>query len=200
LIHTFTFDGERIHESAGYHQQLILRQVAMEPTNTPPSIPVFRFALLTGLMIGTLDGTAAVIDFLRTYHGNPLIAFQYIAGGILGARTFAGGLLTSLLGILLHYLIATSWTVLFFLLYPRMKLLRGNWIIVGVLYAVFVWLAMNLGVRPLSRVPHVPWTALKIIKSTAILIIAVGLPISFTAKKFFRGGQAEAFQPNEPQS
>lgn len=141
--------------------------------------------LLTGLMIGTLDGTAAVIDFILTYHGNPLIAFQYIAGGILGAKTYWGGFLTSVLGIFLHYFIATSWTVLFFLLYPRMKLLRANWILVGVLYALFVWLAMNLGVRPLSRVPTVPWTALKVVKSAAILVAAVGLPISLTARIFF---------------
>ena len=157
----------------------------MEQSDTSQNRHLIRFMFLTGLMIGTLDGMAAVIDFLMTYRGNPLIAFQYIAGGILGARTFSGGLPTAILGIFLHYVIATSWTVLFLLLYPRMKMLRANWILIGVLYAVFVWLVMNLGVRPLSRVPPVSWTALKVIKSAAILMIAVGLPVSFTAKIFF---------------
>ena len=167
--------------------------------DTPANKQILRFALLTGLMIGTLDGTAAVVDFLRTYHGNPLIAFQYIAGGILGVQTFAGGLLTALLGIALHYCIAISWTVLFFLLYPKVTLLRGNWIIVGLVYAVVVWVGMNLVVRPLSRVPHVTWTTFKVIKSIAILMIAVGLPISFIARSYFRINRTNAGEPDSPQ-
>ena len=144
-----------------------------------------QFMLLTGLMVGTLDATAAILDFMFTFRGNPLIAFQYIAGGILGAKTFTGGLATALLGIALHYCIAVSWTVFFFLLYPRVRFVRSHWILGGLLYAVVVWLVMNLGVRPLSLVPHVSWTAWKVVKGVLILMVAVGLPVSFTARQYF---------------
>ena len=157
----------------------------MTPSNSSGNANLFRFMLVTGLMIGTLDGTAAIIDFITSYHGNPLIEFQYIAGGFLGIKTFSGGLPTALLGIFLHYLIATSWTVLFFLLYPKMKVLRMNWLFVGLVYAIFIWLVMNLIVRPLSLVPHVSWTTFKVFKSAAILVVVVGSPISFVARKFY---------------
>lgn len=157
----------------------------MEQPETTYQRPTIWFMVLTGFMVGTLDATVAIIDFVLAYHGNPLISFQYIAGGILGVQTFSGGLPTAFLGIFIHYVIAASWTAVFFLLYPRMKLLRSNWILIGILFALFIWVAMNLGVRPLSRVPPVSWTLFKVFKSAAILIVAVGLPISFIAKQYY---------------
>jgi hypothetical protein len=143
------------------------------------------YALMTGLMVGTLDGTAAIIDFLLSYHGNPIIGFQYIASGVFGMKAFSGGSLMVLWGILFHYVIALSWTFLFFVLYPKIRLLSKSWLVSGLLYAIVVWLVMNLVVRPLSNVPPIPWTTLKVFKSAAILMLVVGLPISFVAKEFY---------------
>jgi len=159
--------------------------MTIESTSATGADQRLSFMLLTGLMVGTLDGTAAILDFILSYRGSPLVEFQYIAGGILGVNTFTGGLPTALLGIALHYFIAISWTVLFFLSYPRMKVLRAHWFLVGALYAVFIWVVMNLVVRPLSLVPHIPWTTFKVFKSAAILVLVVGLPIVFTVKKYY---------------
>jgi hypothetical protein len=143
------------------------------------------YVLMTGLMVGTLDGTAAIIDFLLSYHGNPIIGFQFIASGVFGVKAFSGGLSMALLGILFHYVFALSWTVLFFVLYPKLELLSKNWFVSGLLYAIVVWVVMNLVIRPMSHVPPIPLTAFKVIKSAAILMLVVGSPISFVAKKFY---------------
>ncbi len=151
-----------------------------------------RFILLAGLMVGTLDGTAAVIDFVLSTHRNPAVVFRYIASGLAGTNAFSGGHSFTLLGVVLHYLIAMSWTAAFFLLYPKTKMLRGNPVGTGVLYACVVWLVMNLAVRPLSRVPTIPWTLLRVTKSYVILILAVGLPVTFTASKYYAASELPA--------
>ncbi len=144
-----------------------------------------RFVLLIGLLVGTLDGIAAVLDLILTYHGDPNVAFQYIASGVFGKEAIGGGMTMTLWGILFHYAFALWWTFLFFILWPKVKLLRGPWYVVAPCYALVVWVGMNLIVRPLSAVPHIPWTAFKVVKSPLILVVTVGSPISFAASRFF---------------
>ncbi len=144
-----------------------------------------RFVFLTGLFVGTLDAIAAVLDLVLTYHGDPNIAFQYIASGIFGQRALGGGVSMTLWGILFHYTFALSWTALFFLLRPKVEFLKRPWHVVGPVFAFIVWISMNLVIRPLSAVPHIPWTVFKIVKSALILVVTIGSPISFAASRFF---------------
>ena len=145
-------------------------------------LPV-RLMLASGLMVGTLDGTAAIVDFLVSSHGDPRVVFRYIASGILGFHAFSGGFPVALLGIAFHYVIAMSWTILFFITYPRFRLLRHHWLPTGVAYAMVIWIVMNFVIRPLSLVPHLPWTLFKVVKSYLILAVVVGPPITYTAKR-----------------
>jgi hypothetical protein len=161
------------------------RNGTLEGSSSAHKNSYLPFAFLTGLMVGTLDGTAAIIDFLLSYHGNPIIGFQFIASGVFGAKAFSGGLSMALLGILFHYVFALSWTILFFVLYPKLELLSRNWFVSGLLYAIVVWVVMNLVIRPMSHVPPIPLTASRVIKSAAILMLVVGSPISFVANRFY---------------
>jgi len=62
---------------------------------------------LGGLACGVLDITAALIVY--GYLGaKPLRLLQGIAGGLLGPRTYSGGIATALLGLLCHFVIAFS--------------------------------------------------------------------------------------------
>lgn len=92
----------------------------------------------------------------------------------------------ALWGIVFHYVITLGWTILFFWLARKFKLLTRNWITSGVIYGVFVWLMMNLVVIPLSLVlmkaDPKEWSG--ILKGALILIICVGLPIAYSARRY----------------
>src|SRR5258708_39219255 len=105
---------------------------------TPPSNhsrSLLLTILLTGLLVGTLDAIAAVIQFIIPTWRNPVRIFEYIASGVFGTNTFSGGPIMAVTGLLFHYFIAIAWTSLFFTLYPRIRWLAKN----TVASSVCVW-------------------------------------------------------------
>lgn len=155
----------------------------MKPLNT-----VLKPLLITGLVAGTLDGLAAVIMYYSRTGNDPTDVFRYIASGVFGRDAFTGGVPMALWGILFHYVIAFGWTILFFVVASRIALLTRNWFVSGVAYGVVVWLGMNLIVVPLSQVPAPagPKEWAGILRATAVLIVCIGLPVAYAAKKYLR--------------
>jgi len=138
------------------------------------------------LIAGTLDYTAAITNFLLNGGKDPTRIAWYIASALLGRdAAFAGGRVTATLGICLHYLVATIWTVFFFLIYPRVTLLRKNALLVGAGYGLFVWAVMNLVVVPLSRIPKIPFNPANAAIQAAILVVCIGVPISLLAHRHY---------------
>src|SRR6266487_644377 len=97
----------------------------------------WKTVLLTGLFVGTTDITAAYVNhYIKTgkFAGKML---QYIAGGALGLeRSMPGGFWVGLLGLFFHYFIAFSFTLLFFVAYPRLRFRLLNKYLLGVLYGI----------------------------------------------------------------
>ncbi|HOY11867.1 MAG TPA: hypothetical protein PLY70_01955 [Saprospiraceae bacterium] len=143
--------------------------------------------LQTGLLVGTLDLLAAMMS---QYVKTGLFAEKmllYIAGGFLGLeKSMAGGYEVEMLGLFFHYFIATSFTVLFFLLYPRWKILSRNVYLIGMLYSAFVSLFMRLCVLPLTQLPSLPFILSRAFTDWMILGLALGIPISFFASQFYK--------------
>lgn len=148
----------------------------------------FSVIVLVGFISGTLDGLAAAIMYYVQTGNDPLNVFRFIASGIFGAAAFSEGVPMALWGIAFHYIIAFGWTILFFRLARRFLFLARSWIISGMMYGIFVWLIMNLVVVPLSLAPMKAgpkeWTA--ILKGVLILMVCIGLPISYSARKYFQ--------------
>ena len=137
----------------------------------------FRNILLTALLVGTLDLTAAIIQFKLTGGDNPLQILRFIASGVFGSAAFGGGLSMVVWGLLLHYFIATGWTAAYFVIYPLLS--RSSYpLLPGMVYGVVIWLCMNLVVVPLSHTPPLPPDLLQNVTGILILILFVGLPIS----------------------
>jgi uncharacterized membrane protein YagU involved in acid resistance len=90
----------------------------------------------------------------------------------------------ALLGLLIHFLIAFTWTIFFFIVQP--KLPKGNWIIYGLLYGIIVWIAMNIVVLPMTRVTMRPFTWSGMVTGMIVLMLAIGLPVSYHAHKFYK--------------
>ncbi len=145
----------------------------------------FKTIALTGFLAGTLDGAAAVLQYVISGGQDPKSVFMYIASGVFGREAFSGGAAMAWWGIFFHYGIALSWTALFFFVYPRFTLLSRNRFISGLAYGVFVWLAMNLMVLPLSNVPPLRFDIARAFLGTVILMFCVGLPISLITSKYY---------------
>jgi hypothetical protein len=155
---------------------------------TPPSNharSLIITILLTGLLVGTLDAAAAVVQFIIPTWRNPVRIFEYIASGVFGTNAFSGGPVMAVIGLLFHYFIATAWTSLFFTVYPRIPWLARNKIAGGLLYGAFIWLMMNLVILPLSNVPHFPIRVSGAAIGMVILMMMVGLPVSFKAHGYY---------------
>ena len=148
---------------------------------------LLKFILVTGFIAGTLDIIGA---YILSYINSGKFAaklFHYIAGGWLGSATsMTGGTGTVLLGVLSHYFIATSFVAFFFLLYPRIKLLRFNPVIAGLLYGLFIDLVMKNIVLPLSALhskPAFDWN--KFLINSLIVGLAIGIPAAIASKKYY---------------
>lgn len=157
---------------------------------------LFKTVLLTGLLVGTLDLTAAYISqWIKTgaYSAGML---KYIAGGALGLETsMKGGNGVALLGLLFHYFIAMSFTVLFFLVFPRLKFLWYYKYLVGVLYAVFVALVVNQLILPLTPLPTKPFDLSFAVQGWFVLALALGIPIAVRAYRFYGVEKEERKKP-----
>jgi hypothetical protein len=139
--------------------------------------------LLSGLLVGTLDILAAFVDFYIAKGKNPLVILNGIASAGVD-KTTSAGTSGALIGLLFHYIIAFSFTFLFFWLYPRVSWFSKNWIVTGIIYGLFIWLMTtqvilrftNLTIPPIDEID-----IKKASKAALILICMIGLPLSYIA-------------------
>lgn len=133
-----------------------------------------------GLVAGTLDLIQASIFFgLKV----PLV----IAGGLLGRAAFHGGAGTYVLGVLLHFFIATSVTAIYYAASRRLTFLTEHWLVCGLFYGIAVELVMNLVVLPLSALhARGPYQLYDLILGLVVHMIVIGLPIAFIVRRLSR--------------
>jgi hypothetical protein len=142
--------------------------------------------LITGLIAGSLDLTAAII----VYHVNPASMLRGIASGAFGKEAFTAGGWIVLMGLFFHYFIATSWTTLYFLVYPKIKLLQKNKYASGVCYGVVVWLVMNRIVLPLTYIKGpATFQIERALIGMSILVFMIGLPIAILTHRHYANRQ-----------
>lgn len=151
-------------------------------------LKAYQVILIGGLVAGTLDIAAACISAWLQNGVSPPRVFRYIASGVLGPSALTAGAGTAALGLFLHYVIATGWTVLFYLVSRKLKVLVKNAIPSGLLYGVVVYVLMNFIVVPLSLVPArraAPPLSARALQA-AILMFCIGLPIALIVRRFAR--------------
>ncbi len=144
--------------------------------------------LLTGLVVGLLDGTAASIQYVAKTGNTPDRVFSYIAGALFAPGTF-GPATTVVVGSLMHLSIAMGWTTLFFFVARRVALLRGQPLVVGPLYGLFVWAMMNRVLVPLTHIgPPKTFNLSSAAQAAAILVVCIGIPVAFGFRTLTRDG------------
>jgi len=165
----------------------VSQSISSEPVQQPKRL--LKVIFYAGIITATLDILAAVLFFILDTGKNPVIVFDYIASGVFGKAALSGSASMAVWGLLFHYIIAFGFTVFFFIIYPKIKLLQYNKWVTSVFYGLFVWLIMNMVVLPLSNTPLSTFNLLKAIRAIAILIACIGLPLSIIAGKYYSAKQ-----------
>lgn len=138
-----------------------------------------------GLAAGTLDISENII-FNAFRHITPYMIFQYIASGLIDGRSFTMGAASVALGVAIHYAIAMTWTVVFYVASRKMMILTRRAAICGIVYGGVVYVIMNFVVLPLTRVPHSAKAATLASRISGVLalLFCIGLAIALLVRKF----------------
>lgn len=142
----------------------------------------FDTILYGGLVVGVLDGLAAVIN-AGLSGASPVRVFQFIASGLLGSASFSGGLATALLGVLIHFLIAFVAATVYYRASLSFPVLIRRALMCGMIYGVVVYFFMSRIVVPLSATRKSPLSFTQLLTSLIIHILFVGLPIALLARR-----------------
>jgi hypothetical protein len=141
--------------------------------------------LLAGFVAGTLDILDVIIFFKLRSHVPPIRILQSVATGLLGRSAYTGGTPSALLGLAMHFCIATFWAALFILIAQSVPVMRRQAIASGLIYGLIIYAVMTFLVLPQTRASsspgHVP---VVIFNAICAIVFLVGLPISLINKNF----------------
>src|SRR5215471_18123899 len=142
----------------------------------------FRAILTASLIVGVLDISSAFVIWWQRGVGARR-GLQGIAAGLLGAKSFDGGLATAGLGLALHFFVAFVVVTLFFLASRKIEFLTLHPVVSGVLYGIGVYIVMYWFVLPTAfpTFRHRLWNELL---AVAIHISLIGLPCALIVRRF----------------
>ncbi len=111
----------------------------------------FDTILYGGLVVGILDMVFAFTFYGLILGAQPLRIFQSVAAGLLGrTAAYEGGIRTFMLGILLHFVVATCIATVYYLASRVLPALIRHAVVSGLLYGMIAYLGMNYLIIPLS--------------------------------------------------
>jgi uncharacterized membrane protein YagU involved in acid resistance len=139
--------------------------------------------LAGGLVAGALDMIYACLFWAVKADLPPTRILQSVAAGLLGEASFEGGGATAALGLFLHFLIACTMALTYYLAARRWPVLARRPIPLGIAYGLLLYVVMNFIVVPLSAASpgsrDPTWIALTV----AAHAFLVGLPIAWFASR-----------------
>jgi hypothetical protein len=142
-----------------------------------------RFVVAGGLLAGALDIAFAVAFWSVKAAVPPRRIFQSVAAGLLGDAAFVGGWGTAALGLALHFAIALSMSLAYFLAARRIPLLARRPWLCGAGYGLLLYAIMNYVVVPLSAARAGARDPLWIALGIAVHVLLVGVPIALLARR-----------------
>ena len=146
--------------------------------------------LAGGLLAGTLDISYALIR-AALLGGVPARVLKSVASGVFGRPAFNGGWEMAALGLLLHFVVATGATTVFYVVSRWIPIMRRRPALFGPLFGVCVYAVMNRVVVPLSAAPFRINFELS---GLLVHMFLVGLPIAVAVGKLSPEAAASADQ------
>jgi hypothetical protein len=142
----------------------------------------FRAILNAGLVVGVLDISSAFVIWwqrgVRARRG-----LQGIAAGLLGAKSYEGGLVTAGLGLALHFFVAFVVVSVFYQASRKIEFLTIHPVVSGVLYGIGVYIVMYWFVLP-TVFPTFRHRVGNDLLAVAIHISLIGLPCALMMRHY----------------
>ena len=156
------------------------KRTALNPNGGAAARPLLGI-VTGGVIAGGCDISYAVGMGLRA--GRPASrTLKSVASGLLGRPAFDSGADIAALGLLLHFVIALGWAMVFFVASRKLAFLRSsNPVLVGPLFGALVYVMMNRVIVPLSAAP---FTLPMQFSGLAVHMFLVGLPIAVMVSRF----------------
>lgn len=150
----------------------------------------FPTIALAGLIAGILDITSAFV-IAGIKGAGSIRMLQGIASGLLGQRSFEGGMATAGLGLAIHFLIAFTAAAVFYAASRKLSSLTQHAVVSGLLYGIAVYIFMYWIVVPLAF-PTARYSISRDVTAVIIHIVLIGLPIALVVRRFSNEQFAES--------
>jgi uncharacterized membrane protein YagU involved in acid resistance len=143
-------------------------------------VPAVFWGGLTSGVLDLLYATASVV--MRGYPA--IILPQAIATGLLGVKSFKGGVPTAILGVALEFLITFVATAVYYAASRKLTFLIRHAVRWGLLYGVAIYFFMNLIVVPLSAAPKFDHTLASRVSDFLVHLFFIGLPMALAVRRY----------------
>lgn len=175
---------------------MAIDDVAESRPGTSPVRPrAFDTIVYGGLLVGLFDLTFAFTFYGLILGAKPLRIFQSVAAGVLGRpAAIEGGVPTFLLGIVLHFAVATCIATVYYLATLIVPVLIRHPVVSGLIYGVIAYFGMKYIVVPLSAIgqrgplPRLPILLTEIIGHAFL----VGLPLALLTRRSARAREYDS--------
>jgi hypothetical protein len=147
--------------------------------------------LYGGLVVGILDGLFALIFYGLILGAKTLRIFQSVASGVLGKAAFEGGIKTFLLGLLLHFVVASCIAAVYYLASLKLPVLIHRAVMCGLIYGMLAYLGMNYVIIPLSAARSGAFSLRLFLPAFIGHALLVGLPIALLARRSAKAHQRD---------
>ena len=147
-------------------------------TRIHTSRPVLAI-VVGGFIVGVLD----LLYAFTVFRTRPIIILQGIASGVLGEKSFRGGIASAALGICFHFTIAFGAALTYYLASRKLTFLISRAVPCGLLYGAFVYFFMYVIVLPLSA-GQFPFSFH--LREFVWHWFGVGLPIALSVRHYSR--------------
>lgn len=163
-------------------------QVAASPPYLAARQRALRAISCGGVIAGILDGLDAAIFYKLYFSLSVPLLLQHIASGLLGRQSFHLGWSTVVLGVALHFTIATGAAAVFYSISRAIPALWKDPFVFGPAFGIAVYFVMHYVVIPLSAVTPrtVPVTTLELADQLFSHMFFVGLPIAIVSRRYSR--------------
>lgn len=155
----------------------------------------FDTILYGGLVVGILDGLFALVFYGLILGVQPMRIFQSVASGLLGKASYEGGTQTFLLGILIHFIVASCIAAVYYLASLKLPILINHAVVCGLIYGLLSYLVMNYVVIPLSAIGSRPFSLRVFLPAFIAHALLVGLPIALLARRSAKANQIDYRKP-----
>ena len=148
-----------------------------------PSPRSFSAIFVGGLVVGAVDLLYAIAVY-SPHH--PILVPQTIASGVLGPKSYQGGVPAALLGVVLQFVIALGAATVYYLASRKLTYLVTRAVLCGLIYGALVYVFMHVIVLPLSAVPKGNTPLVYKVFEFVEHWFAVGLPIALSVRHYSR--------------